>query len=80
MGPETVEHREVEIRYGYSIRDDLFYAHFDLPVKQQSRGFQQFVRRDMSPGILPGKQSVSAYSEHELLKEARAKIDRYFDE
>jgi hypothetical protein len=36
MGPEIAMHQDVEIRYGYSTRDDLFYAHVDLPAKQQA--------------------------------------------
>lgn len=80
MGPEIAIHRDVQIRYGYSIRDDLFYAHFDLPAKQQSRGFQQSVRMDMSPGISPGKHKVSASIEQDVLAKARVHTDQYFDE
>ncbi|GLQ45683.1 hypothetical protein GCM10007862_07340 [Dyella lipolytica] len=80
MGPEITEHREVQIRYGYSIRDDLFYAHFDLPTKQQSRGFQRSVQMHMSPGISPGKDKVSASTEQEVLTKARTRIDQYFNE
>jgi hypothetical protein len=77
-GPEIEMYKEVEIRYGYSPRDDVFYAHFALPSKQEPRGLLQFVRMDITPGILPGRQKACGHTAQEVLDAAHAVIDRYF--
>jgi hypothetical protein len=80
MGPKIAIHRDVEIRYGYSISDDLFYAHVDPPAKQQASTVQPSVRTDMSPDISFGKHKVSASIEQDVPAKARALIDQYFAE
>ncbi len=80
MGPEIATHRGVEIRYGYSIHDDQVHAHFVLPQKNITPGFQCSVSTHMSPTPSEGKHHVTAHDEAELLKRVRAAIDRYLDD
>jgi hypothetical protein len=79
IGPDIEMYRDVEIRYGYSPRDDVYYAHFALPSKQESQGLLQFVRMDMTSGIMPGRHKASGPTPKDVLEAARAVIDRYFD-
>lgn len=81
MGPEIDEYRNVQIRYGYNIADDRYYAHFDLPNKQPAENLGHgFSSVSTFSGIFAGKQRPEvAGSVDEVLKQARAKIDSYFD-
>lgn len=80
-GPEIKIHRDIAIRYGYSIGDDLFHAHFDLPERDDaSKGFQRAVKSDMAPTLKSGKYHHWNVSEEAVLSEVCADIDRYFDE
>jgi hypothetical protein len=76
-GPLIEMYKDVEIRYGYSPRDDVYYAHFALPSRE-SGGLLQFFRMDVTPGIMPGRQKATGHTEQEVLDAARAVIDRYF--
>jgi hypothetical protein len=80
MAPQTQTHRGIEIRFGYSISDDLFHAHFDLPPAQVRSGFQRSVSTHVSPGTRRGKQHIQASNEGDLLALARSAIDRCMDE
>lgn len=81
MEPEIAIHRDVQIRYGYSICDDLFYAHFVLPQKpMRFNPMQTRVQTFMSSTLSPGKNHVTADSEQDVLLKARKEIDDYFGE
>jgi hypothetical protein len=80
-GPEIKIHRDIAIRYGYSIGDDLFHAHFDLPEKHDvAFGFQRGMQNNMAPTLKPGKYHHWNVSEEALLAGVCTDIDRYFDE
>jgi len=80
MGPKTDMHQNIEIRYGYSIGDDMFHAHFMLPSKARKGGFQRSVSMSMSPGLSEGKHHVKASNEADVLKNAHNAIDSYFED
>lgn len=80
MEPETETHHGVEIRYGYSVQDDQFHAHFDLPRKDMNVHFQNTVGIYRLPALSEGRQHMSAHKEVDVLKQARAAIDRYFED
>lgn len=82
MGPNIAEHRGVQIRYGYNIADDRYHAHFALPNKSAAQNREHgFSSVSTFTGILAGKQRPEvAESAEEVLKQAQAKIDSYFDE
>jgi hypothetical protein len=82
VGPKIEIYRDVQIRYGYNVVDDRYYAHFDLPEKRlvdndggaHSRTFTY-------NGLGAGKQRPkSASSSDEVLKQVRSTIDSYLDE
>lgn len=80
MTPVTEMHQGIEIRYGYSISDDLFHAHFDLPAEREGQkpGFQRVVLTRLPEATLrPGKGHFEGPIEGEVLNAARAAIDRY---
>ena len=80
MIPEIEIHKHVAIRYGYSISDDQFHAHFDLPLKEDRLGFQRSVSMHLSPGPSSSKRHVVATSDIEVLNIARTAIDAYLAE
>jgi hypothetical protein len=81
MGPEIEIYRDIAIRYGYVIRDDVFYAHFDLPEKQPSRSTTQTrVRTYLSPVMSESKRRVQAHNVEEVLRDAKKQVDIYLDE
>jgi hypothetical protein len=81
MGPEIEIHRDVAIRYGYSIRDDVYYAHFDFPEKPPKRTqFQTHINTHLSPAKTSGKGRVQGQNVEELLRTAKGAIDKHLDE
>lgn len=81
MAPMTEMYQGVEIRYGYSIQDDLFHAHFDLPLEREGRPSLQravLTRLPEAP-LRPGKGHIQGQIEAEVLTAAHAAIDRYLD-
>lgn len=82
MGPKIAEHRGVQIRYGYNIVDDRYYAHFDLPEKSSVESVpHSFSRTYTFNGMFPSKQpAVCGSTADEVLKLTRSKINSYFDE
>ena len=82
MGPEITEHQGVQIRYGYNIVDDQYYAHFDLPDRSSVESTpHSFSKTYTFNGMFPGKQpAITAGTVDEVLKLTRSKIDCYFEE
>lgn len=78
MAPLTEMCQDIEIRYSYSVSDDMFHAHFTLPPKSLKHGFQRVVRLSMSPEFSDGKHHFKASSEVDVLKRARTAISSYF--
>lgn len=80
MKPKTEKYEGVEIRYGYSISDDLFHAHFNLPAERQVKPQMQRAVLTRLPEVVlsPGKNHYQGDSAEEVLEAARAGIDRYF--
>jgi hypothetical protein len=79
MAPLTEMHQGIEIRYGYSITDDLFHAHFDLPAEREGRPALQraVLTRLPEARLRPGKGHFEGPIEDEVLIAARSAIDRY---
>jgi hypothetical protein len=81
MSPLIAEHRGVEIRYGWSVHEDVYHAYFDLPAKPLNLNVMQSrVKRTYSPNWSVGKNRVTSQSESDLLRQARGAIDAYYDE
>jgi len=77
--PEIEKYKGVEIRYGYSISDDQFHAHFNLPAERQGRPQLQraVLTRFPEAALNPGKNHYQGDTRDEVLEGARAGIDRY---
>jgi hypothetical protein len=74
MGPETTEHKEVQIRYGYDIVSDLFYAHATIPNVATS-GLPKAVRREFRVAV-PGKKHTDSDADlQSLLRRMKSAID-----
>lgn len=81
MKPLIAEHQGIEIRYGWSVREDIYYAHFDLLTKPMKLNVMQtIVRTSISPGLMAGKNHVEAHTEEAVLQRARSAIASYMDE
>jgi hypothetical protein len=80
MGPEIAIHREVQIRYGYNVVDDRYYAHFELPEKRLSDSVRNGYSMTFAhTGLVAGKQRpMSANTAEDVLKQVRSTIDSYF--
>ena len=80
-GPEIKIHRHIAIRYGYSIQDDMYHAHFDLPEKDNaSHSSQSAIKENAGPILRPGHYHHWNSSEEAVLAGACSDIDLYFDE
>jgi len=79
MTPLTEMYKDIEIRYGYSISDDLFHAHFDLPPEREGMpGLRSAVlMRFPEVRMGPGKGHFEHPLEADALTVARSAIDRY---
>lgn len=79
MIPLKETYRGVDIRYGYSIQDDLIHAHFDAPTREREADFQTTVGIELAPVLSAPKPHIRASTEADALEQARALIDRYLD-
>jgi len=82
MNPKTYIHRDIEIRYGYDIREDGYRANFTLPAERQAPvKLQRVVTTGLQQAIHPaGLGHVLGSSEAEVLERAKAAIDRFLGE
>ncbi|MBB6249170.1 hypothetical protein HDE80_004247 [Rhodanobacter sp. A1T4] len=79
MLPKIEIYEAIEIRYGYSIQDDLYHAHFDLPADRHVQKSLQSESHSTMPvaSSMPGKFHIHGPVEGELLDRARTQIDTF---
>lgn len=81
MSPLIANHRGVEIRYGWSVHEDVYHAYFDLPPKPMKLNvMQSHVQMTFSPRASAGRNRETSHSEADLLLRVRSAIDAYLDE
>ena len=65
----------------YSIQDDMYHAHFDLPEKDNApRSSQSAIKENVGPALKPGNYHHWNSSQEAVLAGACSDIDLYFDE
>ena len=79
IGPEIEIHRDVEIRYGYDVLSDKYYAHITVPDPLNEANPLSRVRR-LSRTALPGAHYIGdSHSLPALLEAMRREIDQFLD-
>ena len=79
MTPKIDMYEAIEIRYGYSIQDDLYHAHFELPAGRHVQNSLENESHSSMPvaSSMPGKVHIHGPAERELLEQARSQIDTF---
>jgi hypothetical protein len=79
MTPKIEIYEAIEIRFGYSIQDDLHHAHFELPAERHVQKSLENESHSSMPvaSSLPGKMHIHGPVESELLDQARSQIDTF---
>lgn len=79
MLPKLEMYEAIQIRYGYSIQDDLYHAHFELPASRHVLKSLESESHSTKPvaSSLPGKVHLHGPVEREMLEQARSQIDTF---